>query len=147
MQLRHYRPDIHIHKTLRMHGLSILTTPRMCQYPYAPYWRNNLFSGCHVVARGQVRSFTAGDFKPTGIHIVLPLFFLWKFNFPFRHCPCMIGVFYIKYITSPKPIVVAIVIHSIAEPCWSKDFCLFPSPLFLCLLRFLYAWTDKIRSL
>lgn len=58
-----------------------------------------------------------------------------------------IVLFYVKNIFPAEPLLVAVVIHQIAEPRRSEDLCFFPSSRSLRFQRFLNTRLDDVRVL
>ncbi len=56
----------------------------------------------------------------------------------------LVGVLRVKHAASSKPVLIAVAVHLMAEPCGFEHLCLFPRPLRLRLLRFLNIGTEAV---
>lgn len=58
----------------------------------------------------------------------------------------MVGILRVKHAAPAEPVLIAVIVHLIAKPCWREHLCFFPRSLRLCLLRLLDAGADEIGS-
>ena len=70
-----------------------------------------------------------------------------KLNLSFCHRPGMIVVFCVKNIFPAEPILIAVIVHEIAEPCRSEDLGFLAGSGDLLLLRFLDSRLDDVGVL
>ena len=77
---------------------------------------------------------------------MLPLFPFRKFNPSLRDRPCAILIFRVKYTCASEPILIAVIVHTIAQPRRSEHLRFLSCPLRLSLQRLLNPRTNNIGT-